>query len=426
VLPSRALGARRYTMSQTDPPDFQRYRLLNTLGEGGTARVVRAFDTRTRRFVARKEPLEPHAETNQHLVDEARLMAFLDHPGVVPVYSLDDDPLHPTYTMKIVTGRTLMQVLKLHAQSNRYLPVSDVLNTLTRVCETMANAHEKGVLHLDLKPGNIMLQPFGHVIVMDWGIACFHDPRPYVAYLSAGGIHMEADDLRRRVEGASGTRPYMSLEQLTRPRAELGPPADIFSAGVMLYMMLTGRRPYPKKGSLDDQIEARQHAPPVRVETLRPDVAIGLAEICHRMLAVKAHERYASFREVLEDVKGLTDVAASALLMDLQADEVLFSEGDPSGAVYQVMEGEVQVTIDVDGERKIIATLGPGEILGELAMLSGAPRSATVRATCPTMVAELTPELIEHELAKVHPLVGHIVRSLSDRLIGEVDKRRRG
>lgn len=411
----------------SEPTDrTQRYRTLNTLGEGGTARVVRAFDTRIQRFVARKEPLEPGPETNAHLLDEARLMAFLDHPGVVPVYTIDDDPEHPSYTMKIVTGRTLMQVLKLHAQNESHLPLSEVLNVFTRVCETMANAHDKGVLHLDLKPGNIMLQPFGHVIVMDWGIACFHDPRPYVAYLSAGGIQVDPDALRRNIEGATGTRPYMSLEQLTRPRSELGPPADIFSAGVMLYMMLTGKRPYPKTGSLDDQIRARTEASPMPVEQVRSDVALGLADICHRMLAVKAHQRYATFREVLEDLNALTDVAASALLMDLEPGEVLFSEGDPSGAVYQVREGEVEISIEVDGERKVIATLGPGEVFGELAMLSNAPRSATVRARQATLIAELTPELIQQELSKVHPLVGHIVRSLSDRLIGEVDKRRQG
>lgn len=405
-------------------PVEERYRNLNTLGEGGTARVVRAFDTRTRRFVARKEPLVPGEEARRHLIGEARLMAYLDHPGVVPVYTIDDHPERPSYTMKIVTGRTLMDVLRLHSQSDSYLPVADVLNVLTRVSETMANAHEKGVLHLDLKPGNIMLQPFGHVIVMDWGLACFHDPRPYVAYLSAGGVHVDAAQLRRPVESASGTRPYMSLEQLTQPRETLRPAADIFSAGAMLYMMLTGRRPYPKRGTLEEQIAARVDARPAPVQHLRPDVAEGLADICHRMLAVKAHERYASFRDVLADLRALTDVAASALLMDLEPGEVLFSEGDPSGAVYQVMEGEVQVTIDVEGERKVIATLGPGEVLGELAMLSGAPRSATVRATTQALVAELTPELIEVELAKIHPLVGHIVRTLSDRLIGEVDKQR--
>ncbi len=429
MLPRDRMRTTRWDLGagMKTPAQEPRYRTLDMLGMGGTARVQRCFDTELGRFVARKTPLTRDQIAADHLMSEARLMAFLDHPGVVPIYSVDPDEKDgiPSYTMKVLTGLTLADRMENLRADGRLMPISEAVDIFTRVAQTMANAHDKGVLHLDLKPANVVLQSLGHVVVIDWGVAWFHDTRPYAAHLAAGGSHVEPGKVQMPIDAAAaGTAPYMSLEQLTWTRDRLGPPADIFSMGVILYRMLTGHRPYPRNGEVQEHIDARLNILPHPVHHLRADVSHGLSQICHRMIAVDPQDRFQTFRQVLDALRDLSDVAENALLMELDEGEILFEEGEPSGAVYQVLEGEMQVTIDVEGQRTLIATLGVGEILGELAMLSNQARSARVHATKPTLVREMTPELIQQELDKVHPLVGHIVRSLSDRLIKEVDAKK--
>ncbi len=186
-----------------DLPDLSgtRYTLIRELGRGGMGVVYEVFDQQLNRRVA----LKVLAVTgSDRLLDEARVVAQLEHPGVVPVFDagrFSDDRCY--YTMKLVEGARLDE----YAQGNA--PLSDRLRTFQKICEAVAFAHSRAVLHRDLKPANIMVGSFGEVLVMDWGI------------------------------DVAGTPRYRAPEQ------EVGPAADIYSLGAVLRSLLPERPPPP-------------------------------------------------------------------------------------------------------------------------------------------------------------------------------------
>jgi len=144
------------------------YRMLDKLGRGGMGSVYLVEDSRLIRRVAMKvlEAAYPSGDLEQRLLHEARVLAQLDHPGIVPVHDVDtlaDGRIF--YTMKFVQGRRLDEI----AKGSASLP--ERLRLFQKICEPVAFAHSRGVLHRDLKPENIMVGPFGEVLVMDWGVA---------------------------------------------------------------------------------------------------------------------------------------------------------------------------------------------------------------------------------------------------------------
>ena len=187
----------------TDLPDLSgtRYTLIRELGRGGMGVVYEVFDQQLNRRVA----LKVLAVTgSDRLLDEARVVAQLEHPGVVPVFDagrFSDDRCY--YTMKLVEGARLDE----YAQGDATL--SDRLRIFQKICEAVAFAHNRGVLHRDLKPANIMVGSFGEVLVMDWGI------------------------------GVAGTPRYCA------PEESISPAADIYSLGAVLRSLLPERPPPP-------------------------------------------------------------------------------------------------------------------------------------------------------------------------------------
>lgn len=219
-------------------PDLSgtRYRPLRLLGRGGMGAVWLAEDTALSRQVALKilDITDEKGVLAARLLREAEILASLEHPGIVPVHdagTLADGSVF--YCMKYVQGQTLDQYVK-----NPH-SISERLRIVQRLAEPLAFAHAKGVLHRDLKPGNIMIGPFGEVLVMDWGLAkrgavndADRDPRPSVAvaYPCLGTDHST---------GVVGTPGYMSPEQA---RGEpVDERSDVFSFGaVMVFVLING------------------------------------------------------------------------------------------------------------------------------------------------------------------------------------------
>ena len=262
-----------------DSPDLAgtRYRLIAKLGQGGMGGVFRVEDTTLERQVALKVISVPGADSqwSARLLREARVIASLEHPGIVPVHDagvLADG--RPFYTMKLVQGRRLDE----HVATVPAL--ADRLRIFLRICDAVAFAHAHGVLHRDLKPGNVMVGPFGEVLVMDWGLS---------KLLREVGER----DIARAREASSPVRPepagegtahgsvlgtpgYMAPEQ-KQGATSVDERADIYSLGSVLRFLATDATPQPVPPALNAiQRQATADNPADRypsVQALASDVA---------------------------------------------------------------------------------------------------------------------------------------------------------
>lgn len=388
------------------PARDDRYRHLGTLGEGGSARVTAAWDRSLRRRVARKTIRENRSRTRALLLHEARLLAWLDHAGAVPVYDVDVSVSGASYTMRLLDGRTLRE--RLDAEGP--LPVEEAIRILTRLGETMANAHAKGVLHLDLKPGNVILLPHGQVCVIDWGVARFHDLVQYETFLRQAGVTETPDAAGFR--GIAGTPEYMPAEQAKG--AALTPATDIYAAGAMLYEMLVGALPVATPGAT--VVPPRAH---------RADLPARLEALCLRMLSPAPADRPPDFDTVLADLRDLHSVVLGATFA-LRPGDVLFREGERGRDAYQILDGEVVVTVEGPQGTAEVARRGVGDVVGELAVVLDGPRTATVTAVTRTTVAIVSASVLEEALDGAHPLLAQVLRGMSERLREEADRAKRG
>ena len=221
-----------------ESPDLSatRYRLVDRIGRGGMGVVFLAEDQILGRRVALKvvDVPDESGDLAARLVREARILAQLEHPGIVPVHdagSLPDGRVF--YAMKFVEGRSLRE----HAASLD--STTDRLRIFQKLCDAVSFAHSRGILHRDLKPENVMIGPFGEVLVLDWGVAKLLRPLP-------GDSASEVDSSAGAVPARPGTRDgavvgtvgYMSPEQSRGESAALDARTDVFSLGMILKFLL--------------------------------------------------------------------------------------------------------------------------------------------------------------------------------------------
>ncbi|MBZ5590973.1 MAG: serine/threonine protein kinase [Acidobacteriia bacterium] len=220
-------------------PDFSatRYELLGEIGRGGMGTVYVGRDTQLDRRVALKvlNVVDPDREAAPRMADEARILARLEHPGIVPVHDLGTLPDGRIfYAMKLVEGTRL----DAYARTSASLP--ERLRVFLRICETVAFAHSQGVIHRDIKPENIMVGPFGEVLVLDWGVA-------KIAGLarehSAAGSVAGSDTASGTVIGTPG---YMAPEQAAGAINQVDARSDVYSLGMTL-KALAAPSPVPKR-----------------------------------------------------------------------------------------------------------------------------------------------------------------------------------
>jgi eukaryotic-like serine/threonine-protein kinase len=219
-----------------DPPPVGRYDLLGPVGRGAMGMVHVARDVDLRRKVAFKTMLRSDPLLRRRFLDEVRITAQLDHPNVVPVYSLSrDDEGRPAYAMKLVRGRTLERILAdaRRDPTSEELGLASRLELFLKVCDAVSYAHDKGIVHRDLKPDNVMVGRFGEVYVMDWGIAKLLGQPERPDPVDAGDPEASPD--RTRVGALVGTPAYMAPEQANGEPGELGPHSDQFALGLLLF-----------------------------------------------------------------------------------------------------------------------------------------------------------------------------------------------
>jgi eukaryotic-like serine/threonine-protein kinase len=290
--------------SGSQDPDLSgtRYRLLERVARGGMGVVYAAEDENLKRRVALKVLDLPAAdgELANRLIREARVLALLEHPGIVPVHdvgTLADGRVF--YTMKFVEGQRLDKFIE------SLVSVQDRLRLFLRICDAVAFAHARGVLHRDVKPSNVMVGPFGEVLVMDWGLAKImgkegdaarteDDPEATVVEKAGRAPHLGDSTKSTVITGhgtVMGTPGYMSPEQERGEVENLDARSDIFSLGALLRFLLTQTTPGGTATRLDRS----------------------LAAICAKATAGERDARYASVQELSLDVSRYLDgLAVSA------------------------------------------------------------------------------------------------------------------
>lgn len=338
--------------------------VLSLLGEGGMGKVYLAFDPVLEREVALKELSEELAQTEQFrqgFIAEARITAGLHHPGILPVHSLSVDPNGSLkFTMQAVRGKNLrdwMDGPDHPVGSQQRLELG--LEILLKIGEALAYAHSRGVLHCDVKPDNIMVGEYGSYYLMDWGLS-----RPLEHEVT---------------QGICGTPAYMPPEQARNER--LDERSDVFGFGATLLELVTGKTPYGENvGESCQARAARNDLNGVKEALSATKVTSRLAEIIQRALAARRDDRYPSVTALRNDLRAFLLGGFHLPRREFAAGSLLVREGEREDAAYLLVNGRCRVFREIDGKEVTLREIGPGEILGELSLLLGSARTASIVA----------------------------------------------
>jgi len=304
----------------------ERFRVLHHHADGGIGRVSVALDLELHRQVALKELQDRFAadpQIRQRFLLEVQVTGRLEHPGIVPVYSLGRDGRgRPFYAMRFIEGEDLERAIKsFHAADTspgrqpgeRVLALRQLLRRFVDVCNVVAYAHSRGVLHRDLKPGNILLGPYGETLVVDWGMAKLVDELLTSAEIREPTLEPQGEETWDQTEQGMilGTIPYMSPEQAEGHG--LGKASDVFSLGATLYHIITGRPPIEKDDKFAMLCRARRgEFTPLR--QVNPRVPAPLEAICQKAMSASPDDRYASPHALADEIEHwLADEPVAAL-----------------------------------------------------------------------------------------------------------------
>jgi serine/threonine protein kinase len=273
-----------------EPPSIGRYRLMGVLGEGGFGRVYRAHDTELDRDVAIKVPVAgqagPYADVESYL-REARILARLEHPNIVPVYDVGRTADGRCYVVsKYMEGGDLAAKLR-----RGRLAFAESAGLVATLCKALHHTHKRDLFHRDIKPANILLDAEG------------------VPYLADFGLALKDEDLGKGAR-CVGTAAYMSPEQARGEGHRVDGRSDTFSMGIVLYELLTGRRPFRGDSHREvlEQIVHTEPRPPRQIDDMIP---AELERICLKALAKRASERYTTARDLAEDLQHFLATASS-------------------------------------------------------------------------------------------------------------------
>ena len=281
-----------------------RYLILSLIGQGGMGQVFKAYDTVCGRTIALKRIRQnrENSFSKLHLYEsgfirEARITSQLNHPSIMPIYTIHIEESSTYYTMPLIRGRNLSHILSLTAQQEKKrIPLDSTggsVPTLVRiflnVCQAIAYAHSKNVTHRDIKPNNIMVGEYGHVLVLDWGLA---------------KIRNENKESKKPKEGVAGCIPYMAPEVVCG--SEPNVKSEIFSLGATFYQMLTlclpFHRPWNSKAEAAKHLQKERFYDPT-VLSPNKDIPRILSRICKRCLEKNPEDRYTSVDALIKDLE---------------------------------------------------------------------------------------------------------------------------
>lgn len=282
-------------MSIQERPSFDQYQILSLIGRGGMGEVFLADDTKLGRKVAIKFLNEKYGKDEELLnrfIQEAKAASALNHPNLITVYEIgESDGAHYIAT-EFIEGSTLRDRMK------KRLTFEDALSIAVQTAEALSAAHQAGIVHRDIKPENIMVRPDGYIKVLDFGLAKLTE-------LMNSGDDDETKKLVKTNPGMiMGTVAYMSPEQARGKPTDAR--SDVFSFGVVMYEMLTGKIPFAGE-TMTDTLSSIISFEPQPITSLAPHLPRELQRIVQKTLKKKRDQRYQSTRDLLVDLKELRD-----------------------------------------------------------------------------------------------------------------------
>ncbi len=383
-------------------------RLLREIGRGVAGRIHPAIDRNLLRKVALKRLSKELAEEpfyRDGFIAEAQITGQLEHPNIVPVHELGLSPEGvPYFTMKLVDGTGFDQWLRAHPTgTSERLPQG--LEIFLKVCDAIAYAHSRGVIHRDLKPDNVMVGAFGQVYVMDWGLSRLSKAHPR----SGSSSQMEA-------KGAVGTPPYMAPEQARGNPEEMDERTDVFGLGAILYQIVSGQVPYGRTNDAREimtRARAGQTVPIGEAMRQRP-LAKRMREIVTRAIAAEPSLRYPSVAELADDVRRFLRGGLHLPSRTFAPGETILREGEEGSSAYMITSGACRAFRTVDGSEETLADMGVGDVFGEMALLLYEPRAASVVAVDQVTVVEVDRKTFAEGL-ELDGWSGALVRALAHR-----------
>ncbi len=270
-------------MESTKPQKFGRYEIKGEIGRGGMATVYHAYDPRFEREVAIK--VLPHemlhdAQFRTRFEREAKTIAMLEHPAIVPVYDFGEEDGQPYFVMRYMTGGSLSDRMKLGPMS-----VQEAARLMAHLAPALDEAHAKGIVHRDLKPGNILFDQYNEPYVSDFGIA-------------------KLSEAQSNVTGSAivGTPAYMSPEQAQGEGIDGR--SDIYGLGVILFEMLTGQQPY--HGDTPMSVVVKHITDPVpHILDIKPDLPADLERVVEKAMAKDRNDRFQTVKALADDLNAV-------------------------------------------------------------------------------------------------------------------------
>ena len=279
------------------------YRILGKLGGGGMGVVYEAEDLKLGRHVALKfipENLTGDPKSLERFTREARAASLLNHPNICTIHGIEDNDGHPFIVMEKLEGESLKQFISGHP-----VAIDKLLDISIQVADALAASHAKGIVHRDIKPANIFLTPSGQVKVLDFGLA------KLVHNVGTDSDGVAADNSLTAVGVIPGTAVYMSPEQARSEEIDFR--SDLFSFGVVMYEMATGKKPFSGKNSLMT-LDAVLHDKPLPPGQLNPKVPVELEGIIGKAMEKDRKERYQSATQMKADLQFLRRETESGLV----------------------------------------------------------------------------------------------------------------
>ena len=298
-------------MPPAGPPtgvSAQRYVRKEFHARGGMGEIWVSHDVRLGREVALKTLHDTCERARERFLTEAQVTGQLEHPGVVPLHDLGvNDTGHPFYVMKLVRGRTLKNAIaEFYSDSSSDVPREvqrlRLLKIFLDLCQVVAYAHSRGVLHRDLKPDNVMLGEYGETVLLDWGLAKVRGPPETIGGSSPNQLSGSISATHTEAGSIMGSLLYMPPEMAEGRTTDTNERTDVYSLGATLYEMLTGRTPREGR-SRDEILDLARTAAPTAPRRIRPDIARPLEAICLKAMARRPEDRYPSASALADDLQ---------------------------------------------------------------------------------------------------------------------------